>query len=281
MRARARIVPLASLSIVALAAPLFVAMAACGSRDGDPPSTGVTPNPLGSGSRIRDIADPTLPHHPATNTQVTVTGASYTWTDTFDETANGKSKGTLYLQDVAQGTGGSPPYSGASVFSPTFSPANLKPSPGDILDLVGTWQENTNIGTAVFTPPDVLPQISKPTVTPRFEYTVPPATAINLLDLNAYPSGRQWMSMIVTLQNVTFGDDLTDDGNGRDTAYISPDMSKNGVTVSNELFDLAAWNTANGKPITKGQTIKSLTGIVTWFYSFHVAPRTPADIEVK
>jgi hypothetical protein len=275
---RARFFPLTSLLAVAVAVPLALLGAlGCGSRQGDSPRTDVTPDPLGTGERIRQVTDPTQPTHPKTNTSVTITGATYVWTDTFDETANGKSKGTIYLQDV----GSDAPYSGVSVFSPTFNPANLKPSPGDILDLVGTYQENTSIGTAIFTAPDVLPQISKPTVTPRFEYIVPPATSINLTDLNGFGTGRQWMSMLVTLQNVTFADNITDDGSGRDTSHISTDTSKNGVTISNELFDLASWNNANGKPIAKGQTIKSLTGIVTWFFSFHVAPRTPADIVVQ
>src|SRR5438552_13037917 len=110
--------PLATLALAAAAAlPLVSALPliGCGSRAGDQPKTNITPNPLGSGSRIRDVADPTLQGHPASGAPIDVTGASYLWTDTFDETGDGKSKGTLFFQDV----GSSDPYSGASVFSPT------------------------------------------------------------------------------------------------------------------------------------------------------------------
>jgi hypothetical protein len=276
----ARITPVAALVLVAAAVPLasgLLGLTGCGSRAGDPPSSGVTPNPLGSGLRIRDVADPTRSDHPANNAHVVVTGASYLWVDTFDETHDGKSKGTVFMQDV----GSNLPYSGMSVYSPTFNPANLKPSPGDVLDLDGTYQENDHIGSAIFTAPDVLPQLSKPIVTPRFEYVAPSPTTIDPNDLNDYAKGRQWMWMLVTLQNVTFPDGLVDDGNGRDTVHVSSSAAKNMVTMSNELFDLAAWNAANGTPIAKGQTVKSITGVVTWFYSYHVAPRSPADIVVQ
>src|SRR6185312_15526021 len=160
----ARLLALASLASVAVAVPL--ASLGCGSNAGDQPSNSVTPSPLGTGERIKQIADPTLASHPANNAPVNVTGATFLWIDTFDETHNGKSKGTVFIQDV----GSTDPYSGMSVFSPTYTPADLKPAPGDVLDFAGTYQENTNIGSAVFTPPDVLPQIAKPTVKPRFEY---------------------------------------------------------------------------------------------------------------
>jgi hypothetical protein len=86
--------------------------------------------------------------------------------------------------------------------------------------------------------------------------------------------------MLVTLQNVTFTSDLTDDGSGRDTAKVSADTSTNGVALSNEMFDLGAWNKKSGV-IGKNKTVKSVTGIVTWFFSFHVAPRSPDDIVVQ
>jgi hypothetical protein len=268
--------PLASAAALSAAASL--ALLACSSRTGDPAST---PNPssLGSGSRIRDIGDPTLPNHASfVNANVNITGASFLLVDTFDETNNGKSKGTVYLQDV----GSTAPYSGMSLYSPTFNPASLRPAPGDVLDLVGQYQESNTIGTTVkFPAGDVLPQIFKPTVTMRFEYQVPQPVVIDANDLNDFNKGRQWQSMLVTVQNVTFPDGLSDDGSGRDTAHITSNTTQNaGAQISNELFDLAAWNQTTNA-ITKGQTVKSITGVVTWFYNYHIAPRSPDDIVVQ
>jgi hypothetical protein len=160
----------------------------CGSRDGDAPLDAGPPTPLGNGSRIRDVADPNGNAHNV-NGSVTITGATFMWIDTFDETANGKSRGTVYLQDV----GSTDPYSGVSLFSPTYNPASLKPAPGDVLDLTGTYQENASIGTAHFTAPDVLPQISKPIIKPRFEYVVPTPRVVDATDLNDFGKGRPWM----------------------------------------------------------------------------------------
>jgi hypothetical protein len=77
---------------------------------------------------------------------------------------------------------------------------------------------------------------------------------------------------------VTFPDSITD-SSGRDTVHVTSDTSQDAPTLSNELFDVATWNKANGSPIGAGKTVKSVTGIVTWFFSFHIAPRSPADIE--
>jgi hypothetical protein len=44
--------------------------------------------------------------------------------------------------------------------------------------------------------------------------------------------------------------------------------------ISNELFDLQATD------YQPGTHFASVTGIVTWFYSFHIAPRSKADLVV-
>src|SRR5512140_3114306 len=104
---------------------LFLALLAavsCSSASGDPPSTPPPPTPLGSGLRIKQVTDPSLPNHPNGKASplpsVTVTGATVLGVDTFDETANGKSRGTVYVQGVAS----QDPWSGISLYSPTFIP---------------------------------------------------------------------------------------------------------------------------------------------------------------
>ncbi len=260
-----------------LTACASAALPACGSQAGDPHADPGTPSSLGTGLRIREVTDPTLPNHPASTSNVRITGASVLWVDTFDETRDGKSRGTIYLQDA----GSTDPYSGVSLFRPTFNPSNLKIAPGDVLDLSGQYQENNKIGTTVqFGPGQVLPQLYQPQVSFRFEYTAPAPRPIAAADLADYAHGRPLISMLVTVNDVTLGNDLVDAASGRSTAPITADTSNNGPTVTNELFDLSGWN-AQTQALKKGAHIKSITGVVTFFFNLHVAPRSAADIVVE
>jgi hypothetical protein len=241
-------------------------LTACSGGSGDPHAV-VNPDPLGSGLRVRQVMDPTLPNHPADGASVNVTGAVVNWVDTFDETMDGKSIGTVYVQDV----GSQAQYSGVGIYKPSFVPADLRIAPGDVLDFIGPYNESAKIGTATFTPPDVLPQLTKPIGQFRYEYATPPPVMIDPTDLNDFTKGRKWMWMLVTVPNVTI-DRLSNDGKGRITAHITSDMTMNGVTISNENYNLQPTDFA------PGTTFKSVTGIVTWFFSYHIAPRSAADL---
>jgi hypothetical protein len=261
---------LATVVALAAAAPL----SACTSPQQDQPADAGPPTPLGNGERISEVMNPSLPTHPASGATVTITGASFLMVDTFDETGDGKSVGTVYLQD----TGSNAPYSGASLYDPAYNPSNLSPAPGDVLDLVGQYDVDSTIST--FPAGEALIQISKPQVKFRFEYLVPPATVIDVTDLNDYGKGLQWSAMLVTVNDVTLGSGLQN-VNGRVTAYLTSTLSGSAVEVSNELFDLATWNSQQTTKLATGAKIKSLTGIVTWFEQFHIAPRSPADIVLE
>ncbi len=273
---------LSSLGPLTLALSLAALAAGCANEVmSDGPQDSGLPSALGTGERIRDVMNPASPTHPASGATVTISGASYLTVDTFDETHDGKSKGTVYLEDVPPSSGNEPPFSGASLFEPTYLPASLMPAPGDILDLTGTFTVDTAIGAATFPAGTSLIQIGKPVVQPSFEYKVPPPVVIAASDLDSYKTGLQWESMLVTIQNVTFPDSLVD-ASGRDTIHIMSDTSSTGPTLANELFDVATWNNAQpSPPLAKGKTIKSVTGIATWFFNFHICPRSPADIVVQ
>ena len=142
-------------------AVLILAFAAACSAKGDPPQD-VNPNPLGDGMRLRDVQDPTKGH---AGQNVKVTSVVVTAIDNFDETRNGKSRGTIFVQD-ADVAG---PYSGISMYSPTFVPANLRLAPGDVINLNGQYVEQQTIGSTVNFAPNFLPQMNKPQVTASFE----------------------------------------------------------------------------------------------------------------
>lgn len=256
--------------------------------EGDPPSPAAVPSPAGKDKRIRDVADPASPTKAAHQTQVAVSGAVVVAVDQYDETGNGKSSGTIYVSDL----GGTEPYSGISLYNPSFIPGNLRVSPGDALDLRGEFQENQNIPIP-FAPGAFLVQLANPIGTFRFDANVPaPVTfdkgagrPIKIEDFAEYTTGRRWLNMLVRVENVTLSANAfssSPGGSGRINAGLLPDMGKSQCTdpfpkvptLANELMDLGPL------ALKAGTVIKSLTGVVTFFCNFHIAPRSAADIVV-
>jgi hypothetical protein len=242
-------------------------LGACGSRaTEDDNGVKPDPNPVGGGVRIKDVVDPAKNMSGAT---VNVSGAVVLTIDTYDETADGKSAGTVYVQDI----GSQAAFSGASLYAPSFVPSDLRVVPGDTLDLLGQYVIETSIGKAIFNPGEGLAQISKPTATFRYEYQTPAPLVIDVNDLDDYNKGFQWENMLVTVQNVTVYDGLTN-SSGRVTGHVTPDYTTNqdAPAISNELMPLDA------SKVPPGTKYKSVTGIVTWFFNYQIAPRSAADL---
>jgi hypothetical protein len=258
----------------------------CGTNDyGDQPVDSFIPPPAGKGDRIYQIADPKSPKTAPSQTPVSVTGAVVIAVDEYDETGNGKSTGTIYVADL----GSQYPYSGISLYNPSFIPGNLRVGPGDALDLRGEFQENQDLPVK-FAPKAFLPQLATPIGTFRFDANVPTPVDLDaqgrrgVREFLEYDSGRKWLNMLVTVKNVTLERDTDGDSkSGRVTAGLVPDSEGNPAikcedpfpkvpALVNELMDLAPLH------MKKGTVIKQLTGVVTYFCNFHIAPRTAADI---
>lgn len=261
-----------SLELLRALGALF--LVSCSGGGGDPPATKVLGPPVGNGKRIREVADPGVPGRPGPNSDVTVTGVTVVAVDSFDETKNGRSRGTIYVQDL----GAAEPYSGIGLFAPAFVPGDLRVAAGDVLDLRGQYQENKNIGTAVFPEGQVLPQLSRPVAQFRYDFTPPAPVEIAIGDLNDYAKGRRWIGMLVTVKNVTLDGRLSENG-GRVTGFLVPKGTnpddRNRPTVTNELYDLKVTDADNN------QTFASITGVVTYFFNLHIAPRSAADVVKK
>lgn len=267
---------------------LVLLAASCGGPGeggGDEGVKAGVPPAAGKDKRIRQIADPKSPDKANDLQDVTVSGAVVVAVDQFDETANGKGAGTIYVQDL-DATPESSAYSAISLFSPSFIPGNLRVNAGDVLDLHGTYQETKTIGpTVTFAPGAPLPQLSRPIATFRFDAKVLPAHDIDINDLKKYETGRKWLNMLVRVKNVTVQRDAFSDGGGsRISAALLPgstgekcdqpfEPEGKAPVLVNELMDL------NPLQIKKNTRLKSVTGIVTYFCNFHIAPRSPADIE--
>lgn len=248
----------------------MVAVAACGTRKGDPDST-PDPNPLGTGLRIRDVQAPGMmpPASASRGATVNVSSVVVTAIDTFDETNDGKSRGTIYLQDEDQAL----PLSGISTFAPSFQPSNLRLFPGDVVDVRSAYVELTTLGTTVmFTAPAFLPQFDHPAMVFRTETTaLPQPVVINVLDLFDFTVGRKWIGMLVTIKDVMIPAPVA--SKGRITYPIS--AGQNAPAISNELYDLGK------NPLPEGMTAKSITGVVTFFFNLKIAPRSAADIVLQ
>lgn len=241
----------------------LLTVVACSSPSNDPPAP-YTPNVLGQGMRLREVQDPSKK---LANANVSVSSCVVTAVDNFDETHDGKSRGTIYLQDADHGG----PLGAISLYSPSFQPTSLRLGPGDVVDLDGQYVEQMSIGSTVNFAPNFLPQMSKPITTFRFEIGAPAPTVINLSDLMTFPTGRQWIGQLVTVNDVTVGGALSVDTKGRVTALFDG-TNANGAAISNELFDLQA----NAFPT--GTHFKSITGLVTFFFNLKIAPRSAADL---
>ena len=251
-----------------LAASLLF-LASCSGGTGDPPSVKVLGPPVGDGKRIREVANPDIKDRPGPGSEVTVTGVTVVAVDNFDETGDGKSRGTIYIQDANSKA----PFSGISLYAPSFVPADLRVAPGDVLDFTGPYAEVDHIGAAVFAP-NVLVQLNRPIGTYRFDGPPPEPVDIDVNDLLDYNVGRKWVGMLVRAKNVSV-QDAPFPSKGRLTACIGGDCGNNKSNppqISNELYDLQMSEVA-GLP-----TFESVTGIVTFFFSLKIAPRSSADL---
>jgi hypothetical protein len=270
-----------------LVASLAIGSASCGSQSGDPHSDNGTPPPGGKDKRVRDVGDPgAAGHADLVGTMQPVSGAIVVAVDDFDETQNGKGTGTIYVQDIDATK--ETPYAGISLFGPTFNPGNLAVGVGDVLDLRGSYTENQQIPSkppVIFAPGAVLPQISQPVASFRYETRVPAPVDIDINDLTDYAKGRKWLGMLVRVTNVT----VTSDPFTGSTGHTSVDLTArapNAATACDAPFpkvasivnDLMSLDSYGWK---KGDTIMSVVGVVGFFCSLKIAPRSPADIQTK
>ena len=253
--------------------------AACSSLTSDPPAS-YDASPLGPGQRLAQVQNPSSSYYPKgadAGVNVNVTSIVVTWLDSYDETHDGKSVGTLYVQDV----GSTAPYAGIGIYEPTYVPASLTPLPGDVLNWTGPYSEEGSVGSATFDTGTFLPQLSKPVGTYQYDFVPPPPVEITAEELGGtdaeFKSARQWMGMLATVRDVYVEAGASEAaGNGARVTYplSSNDASINtdSVSIDNELFDLSATQ------YPANTHFASVTGIVTWFYSFHISPRTSADL---
>ena len=240
-------------------------------------------DPYGTGLRITDLTGPATWLQPSNQDsvgcgipgarQISLSGSTITAIDRFDETGGG-AIGNLYLQDAQPPS--PPAYSGMTVFRPTTSPPDLRVVPGDVVDLFGFFTEFAGPQSSPFPYCRSLPELSG-AMSFRFEAAPAVPHLIAVSELGSYDTARKWLGLLVKVKNVTMSDNPFESSSGRYSIRIDAGKQppNNDIpSITNELFDLK-----NGPALVKDQTVKSVTGIVTFFYGVHLSPRNAADIE--
>jgi len=274
------------LLLTAILASSALAAAACtneaSTQPGDSPADAGAPSALGNGLRIAQMNAPDSAVRPVANQlNVPVTGATFLIKDEYSETGLPSAVGSIYVQDFHSSevdAGGAPPYSGILLYKTTFEPASLALAPGDVIDFIGEYQLYNGPPTFSFAGA-VQPEMYEAIASFRFDYSPPAPTVIQASDLQSYATGYKWMSMLVTVENVTGGGQLGD-GTGRCGVFLTQETGQSAVKIDNELYNFNEQCTNPASIYAKYGAVhfKSVTGIVTYFSSFTLSPRSDADI---
>ncbi len=266
--------------------------AGCDARAGDVPVT-VVPNVDGQGSRISSVLGGFLGPAPwvqpsnlndtgcdypaasgleSTLPSIYVTGVTVTAVDNWDETGNGD-VGSIYVQDTVNPPALPPIYSGISIFGAGFTPPSLRVLPGDVLDITGPYEEFIGPSSGYFPQCETLPQLSG-SVALRFNGTVPAPVVVTPEDLSTFDGARQYLGMLVTVQQPGGVVSIAADGKEDDGRYSASVAVPSGFNffIADEL-----WDVYRKEPLSQGEQFESVTGILTYFYDFELAPRSCAD----
>lgn len=223
------------------------------------------------GTTLAWLNDPANPR-PGENEYVDVKAAVITAVDTYDENGSGQ-VGNLYVQDLGEPA----PYSGVTVYNPGFIPPDLRVVVGDVVDIHSPYMEFAGPTSSPFNAGSTLPELSGATVRFRFESPASPApvqlTADQLYD---YAEGRKWIGMLVEIKGATILSDATN-SNGRISAALkltdlAGKLPIQLPSVRNSLAPL------NEDELKAGQKF-DVVGIVQYFYSFSVNPRSADDLK--
>lgn len=216
--------------------------------------------------------------------RVYLTGQVIVALDRYDETGEGAT-GNIYVQDARAPGEAALPYSGMTIFGPAFTPPNLRLFDGDVVDTFGTFLEFLGPTSGPFGNCKTLPEVTG-TMSFRFEgalaepHLLVPSAGDNTRwePLKSYEAARPWLGMLVKIENVTAAQ-APFESNGRYSVDIDVGggiLQSDIPRISNELYDIKT----QGPLIAQGTQFRSVTGVLTYFYGFKIAPRSPDDFEL-
>jgi hypothetical protein len=223
----------------------------------------VSPHPNTLGTPIAKQNDPAtrLP----SNATFVAKGVVVIAVDTYDETKDGKSIGNIYVQDPVQPT----PWSGMTLYQVTRIPTDLQVVPGMGVDVIGPYQPFAGPSSGVFSNGIVLPEIVKGTITQTYEAPSPDPVDITMADIADPVKSMQYVGRLVRMSNVQITGSF--DAKRHEAAI----NSSTAITLASQLVAL---DDPMGINLTMGTTLKSVTGVMNYFYTLKLCPRNADDI---
>jgi hypothetical protein len=227
----------------------------------------LTDNPKPIGTPIAKMSDPKT--RVKDGTDVHAQGVVVIAVDTYDETNDGKSAGDIFVQDPLQTGPKGTPWSGVRLYRPTKNPPDLELASGQGVDLFGTYVAFAGPPSSPFDPGILVPEISNGALTLTFEGKAPEPADLTYDDVADPKNGLQYTARLVRFKNVQLFSDVT--GKRFEASIFTADKS---VTLTAKFFPIQ-----NDPSIKNGVVLKSVTGVLDYFYGFKLCPRFPADIE--
>jgi hypothetical protein len=248
--------------------PLILTLLACSSGGGDLNQLHENPKILGN-----PIAQQSAP---ATRLKdgstIRAQGVVVIAIDNYDENNKG-SIGNIYVQDPVQTGPKGTAWSGLRLYRPTKNPPDLELAPGQGVDLVGEFVAFPGPpGSPEFGPGILVPQAANAALTLTYEGRPPEPVDLTIDDLKDAKAGLQYASRLVRFKNV-FIAGTYDVARPEAPVY---DTSKT-LVLSAALYPVHKDMAVNAQ---KGVTLKSVTGVLDYFYGYKLCPRSRADIEL-
>jgi len=222
---------------------------------------------------LYQVQDPEAEGHPDADTQVRITNLLVTAVDRFDEDGEGRT-GTIFVQEVGGG-----PFSGIQMFRPTIQPASEYLLPGDVVEVEGTYVE---FELGQINPDGADPrgrtvsQITDGIARKTGEWISPEPTLVeDSNDVQVDPAAEEWEGVFVELRDV----EALTPPDSRGAFFVQGDadceMTRDAETCAQVDDDNYAIPDA-----AAGMRLSRVAGVVTYFYTYKVLPRSPLDVEV-
>jgi hypothetical protein len=250
-----------------VAVVLAALVSACSSGGGDLNELYVRPQTLGNPIAKAAAPESRLPDGETLRARGVVVIA----VDTYDDSKDGRGVGDVFVQDPVQTGPKGTPWSGLRLFRPTREPADLVLVPGQGVDLVGDFQTFAGPPANPFPEGLAVPQAAFATLKLTYEGRAPEPIDLAIEDLDDPQLALQYASRLVRFKNVPivggFG------GSRPEAAIYTPDRR---FVLAAKFFPI---HETAGLVVAPGTTLKSVTGVLDYFYNFKLCPRSIADVE--
>lgn len=242
----------------------FALAASCSDNGGGGDLKWTTPNAKPFGNPIASVTDPKTRIKDGTTFHAQ--GVVVIAVDNYDETNDGKSIGDIFVQDPVQTGPKGTPWSAIRLYRSTRNPADLQLNPGSGVDFTGDFSAFAGPPSSPFNPGIIDPEVTNGSLTLTYESEPPEPIDLTFDDLKDPVAALQYVNRLVRIKNVPIIGAFTT----RKEAPITADGS---MTIASRFLSLP-----DQKAVTMGATLKSVTGVLDYFYSYKLCPRSPADI---